>query len=35
MNYKKDWEIEQGKEHKIMWSMIRKTEKLNKGNNTK
>ena len=34
MNDKKDLETEQGEEHKIMWWMIRKTEKLHKGKNT-
>ena len=35
INEKKDWKTEQDEEHKIMWSMIKKTEKMKKGKNTK
>ena len=30
INEKKDWQTDQGEEYKIMWSMKRKTKKLNK-----
>ena len=35
MNDKKESETEQGEEHKIKWWMMRNTEKVNKGKNTK
>ena len=35
MNNEKDVVNEQGEEHKIMWSMKSKSDKLTKGKNTK